>query len=164
MDDIVVAIAESRADLLHRLSNWERYSTFDGSYDPRTFNGELEPVEQEDVRLEKMTAEAAVARARATNREFGVVLREVEMEVAIQLGRILARPAEEVAEGVLAGSVAVAVAVEEGLVCGVCQEEMGGKVREVVGCGHKFHEECILEWLKRKRTCPLCRFQLQDQD
>lgn len=26
-----------------------------------------------------------------------------------------------------------------------------------LNCGHKFHKECIMEWLKNHNTCPLCR-------
>ena len=24
-------------------------------------------------------------------------------------------------------------------------------------CSHLFHKNCILEWLKNKNTCPICR-------
>jgi hypothetical protein len=35
--------------------------------------------------------------------------------------------------------------------------------KEVVrlGCGHTFDELCILEWFKRKHTCPMCRFNVE---
>ncbi|KAK1274368.1 RING-H2 finger protein ATL32 [Acorus gramineus] len=29
-----------------------------------------------------------------------------------------------------------------------------------VSCGHMFHENCIKTWLKRNRTCPMCRFKM----
>ncbi|PON97608.1 43kDa postsynaptic protein [Trema orientale] len=156
----VLQIAESRAELLHRLSNWGSYSTFDGSHDPRAFAGKLDAEELWEVRLASMTAELAASRARAANREFGPVLMEVELEVAVHLARILAGPGEEVG----------------GPVCGVCLEEMemememeereGGGGGGVVGLGclHEFHESCILEWLKRKRACPLCRYHLEEHD
>lgn len=25
-------------------------------------------------------------------------------------------------------------------------------------CAHKFHDSCILAWLKRNTTCPLCKY------
>ena len=27
----------------------------------------------------------------------------------------------------------------------------------VLGCGHKFHCDCITEWMKNSNTCPMCR-------
>ncbi|PNH04474.1 RING finger and transmembrane domain-containing protein 1 [Tetrabaena socialis] len=39
--------------------------------------------------------------------------------------------------------------------CPVCQDPVTTPVR--LDCGHIFCEECILEWLERDRTCPLCR-------
>lgn len=44
--------------------------------------------------------------------------------------------------------------------CPICLEELevGGEAR-MMGCSHRYHENCIFEWLKRKSTCPLCRHQ-----
>ncbi|KAG2492176.1 hypothetical protein HYH03_009425 [Edaphochlamys debaryana] len=39
--------------------------------------------------------------------------------------------------------------------CPVCQEPVCVPVR--LDCGHIFCEDCILEWLERDRTCPMCR-------
>lgn len=41
--------------------------------------------------------------------------------------------------------------------CVVClgDYEAGDQLRRL-RCAHKFHVECIDEWLKRNRTCPLC--------
>jgi E3 ubiquitin-protein ligase RNF115/126 len=27
-------------------------------------------------------------------------------------------------------------------------------------CGHIFHSECILQWISKKQTCPVCRMKL----
>ena len=46
--------------------------------------------------------------------------------------------------------------------CAVCQEEM---VRETVAvqllCSHAFCRGCIREWLKLRRTCPVCVVDLE---
>lgn len=42
--------------------------------------------------------------------------------------------------------------------CIICYDDLGDESSTVVfGCGHQFHEVCILEWLETKPTCPLCR-------
>uniref|UniRef100_J3MP35 RING-type E3 ubiquitin transferase n=1 Tax=Oryza brachyantha TaxID=4533 RepID=J3MP35_ORYBR len=44
--------------------------------------------------------------------------------------------------------------------CAVCLAELSE--RETTGrllpvCGHGFHEECIVTWLRVNTTCPVCR-------
>jgi len=29
--------------------------------------------------------------------------------------------------------------------------------REILCCGHQFHQTCISTWLKKKNSCPICR-------
>ena len=40
-------------------------------------------------------------------------------------------------------------------VCSICLETyvMGA----TLVCGHRFHAECVSRWLRRSRTCPVCR-------
>ncbi|CAB78262.1 putative protein, partial [Arabidopsis thaliana] len=50
--------------------------------------------------------------------------------------------------------------------CSICLESLvsGPKPRDItrMTCSHVFHNGCLLEWLKRKNTCPLCRTELYD--
>lgn len=40
----------------------------------------------------------------------------------------------------------------------LCNEEKGKNSRVINGfCSHSFHEECILPWVKKNKTCPICR-------
>lgn len=52
----------------------------------------------------------------------------------------------------------VEIQVTEGQGCAICisEYELGEKVKQLQ-CWHKFHEECLKEWLKEHVTCPLCR-------
>ncbi|KAK1355448.1 hypothetical protein POM88_048704 [Heracleum sosnowskyi] len=34
----------------------------------------------------------------------------------------------------------------------------------ILECGHMFHESCIVEWVREKNTCPLCRRKLYEYD
>jgi hypothetical protein len=45
------------------------------------------------------------------------------------------------------------------LECAVCLSEFGEREagRLLPGCGHGFHEACIVTWLQLNSTCPLCR-------
>ncbi len=45
--------------------------------------------------------------------------------------------------------------------CSICFEQVKKKeyIRELQ-CNHKFHKKCIDKWVKRKFTCPLCRFDI----
>lgn len=45
--------------------------------------------------------------------------------------------------------------------CTVCQDNvnMGSKAM-VMPCGHIFHPDCVLPWLKDNNTCPVCRYEL----
>jgi hypothetical protein len=42
-------------------------------------------------------------------------------------------------------------------VCMVCMEAMGGTVVVEMACRHRFHEACLVPWLERSGTCPVCR-------
>ena len=41
--------------------------------------------------------------------------------------------------------------------CPICYENNNEKNWVELPCRHKFHNECILEWLKIKNICPVCR-------
>lgn len=44
---------------------------------------------------------------------------------------------------------------EENIECTICLESEGTLVPTT--CGHKFHTNCLLEWLSTHDTCPVCR-------
>ena len=48
--------------------------------------------------------------------------------------------------------------VEDHANCSVCLSEYkeGESVRKLL-CEHLYHSDCIVQWLKVNRTCPLCR-------
>ncbi|XWS55751.1 hypothetical protein CRYUN_Cryun09bG0027500 [Craigia yunnanensis] len=67
-----------------------------------------------------------------------------------------------------AAAVVALLAVEVrggGIECVICKEEMK-EGRDVckLPCQHLFHWICILPWLKKRNTCPCCRFQLPCDD
>ncbi|CAE7039901.1 unnamed protein product [Symbiodinium natans] len=44
-------------------------------------------------------------------------------------------------------------------VCVVCQEAMpAGSKAKAMPCGHLFHDDCLLSWVKKSNSCPTCRF------
>lgn len=48
--------------------------------------------------------------------------------------------------------------------CSVCliNLEMEGSGVKVLECGHKFHNNCINRWKREKKTCPICRTDIED--
>ncbi|XP_024029050.1 E3 ubiquitin-protein ligase SDIR1 [Morus notabilis] len=45
------------------------------------------------------------------------------------------------------------------MTCGICTEEvMIGSQLIRMPCSHQFHEDCILQWLNKANSCPLCRY------
>jgi hypothetical protein len=43
-------------------------------------------------------------------------------------------------------------------ICGICLEKrVEGDEVAVLACCHWFDQECVATWLKRSKTCPLCR-------
>ena len=46
--------------------------------------------------------------------------------------------------------------------CCICQCEIElGKEIVLLPCGHMYHWDCCLQWLKTNNTCPICRFEIK---
>ncbi|XP_074587582.1 uncharacterized protein LOC141843411 [Curcuma longa] len=51
--------------------------------------------------------------------------------------------------------------VGEGSTCPICLDDFEVMSQVLaMPCGHPFHKVCLMEWLKRSHSCPLCRFSL----
>ncbi|XP_012284004.1 E3 ubiquitin-protein ligase RNF181-like [Orussus abietinus] len=49
--------------------------------------------------------------------------------------------------------------------CPICLKEFDiGITVKLLPCQHSFHNECILPWLGKTNTCPLCRYELPTDD
>jgi hypothetical protein len=45
--------------------------------------------------------------------------------------------------------------------CVICYENFNvGEKFKLLQCGHKFHSECIDDWLSTKNSCPLCNLKV----
>eukprot|EP01041_Mallomonas_annulata_P002881 gene2881-5647_t len=73
------------------------------------------------------------------------------------------RPAAESAMSQLSSSV---LNEDYGIIddfeCSVCKDEMelGCEVTKLPGCGHVFHYDCVVRWLKLQGWCPICRCEI----
>jgi len=48
--------------------------------------------------------------------------------------------------------------------CPICSNEFALDASETqLPCSHLFHESCLLPWLEMKRTCPICRFEINNE-
>ncbi|KAM6588324.1 hypothetical protein CsatA_010929 [Cannabis sativa] len=49
----------------------------------------------------------------------------------------------------------------EKMTCSICFcEVLSGTELSRLPCSHLFHTHCILKWLEKRHTCPICRFEL----
>ncbi|ESO06177.1 hypothetical protein HELRODRAFT_188288 [Helobdella robusta] len=49
--------------------------------------------------------------------------------------------------------------------CTICQESLQNMKVLKLRCSHRFHEKCIIRWVKEQSTCPICRkFTLLEED
>ncbi|KAK3437647.1 hypothetical protein EUGRSUZ_C02338 [Eucalyptus grandis] len=49
--------------------------------------------------------------------------------------------------------------------CSICLEELDEKYRvKEISCSHLLHNRCIVKWLERNNSRPLCRGKVQVQD
>ena len=51
------------------------------------------------------------------------------------------------------------------MTCNICLENFDiGNILRILECKHEFHENCIITWLKKNNTCPVCRHELESND
>jgi hypothetical protein len=49
--------------------------------------------------------------------------------------------------------------------CMICLEDFKSKEKvTALPCIHFFHTQCITEWIERKNECPVCKFELTQQN
>jgi hypothetical protein len=61
----------------------------------------------------------------------------------------------------------VLVQSKDHMECCICTEaySTGCTIIQIQpGCGHYFHEACVLQWLSKHNTCPFCRYSLPFED
>jgi len=59
----------------------------------------------------------------------------------------------------------IAENVDDSRVCVICLDEyMPGERIRLLPCVHRFHVDCIDQWLKKHTTCPLCKLDLITQE
>ena len=46
---------------------------------------------------------------------------------------------------------------EEHIECSICLSTFRSTNKSTLICGHSYHKECIIKWLKERLTCPECR-------
>jgi hypothetical protein len=47
--------------------------------------------------------------------------------------------------------------------CSICLTDLGGMPTRALACAHVFHGNCIAQWIRRNRSCPVCRTRVADE-
>ncbi|CAN6872450.1 unnamed protein product [Brassica oleracea] len=76
-----------------------------------------------------------------------------------------AKSAVEALETFEVGSTSSEEGERTAVMCAVCKDAMVmGEIGKKLPCGHFYHDNCILPWLEKRNSCPVCRFQLPTND
>ena len=133
--------------ILFRLRTAEQYYGED-SFLYNTFAGLLE---EEPLRVQEAEAAQRAAEGRRQER-LQRRLEAEERRVRDEVARML----QWEQDGELRALFRTCTAIPEDWECAICKEDNHAIVVSTQ-CEHHFHEGCILDWVRRKQTCPLCR-------
>lgn len=96
---------------------------------------------------------------------FGSLGTIIDQLVASDQGRVPV-PASKLAITQLCKTIEIQEShVEQGWKCAINKEPLGiGEKAVTLPCGHVFHDQAILTWLKEHHSCPVCRHELPTTD
>lgn len=156
---VAVGMTTETIDLTPLFTNNLRRQTTGGGLGARVPGGDLEEV----------TAEFGIPNMLGGATGGGGILDQLANLLTRAAEPVVVAPTPQQIERATTIRVPYSTEEAEHTACAICQDPLMAEtdvrpLREITHCEHIFHQTCIDRWFQRNVRCPVCRFDIRDQE